>query len=320
MINRVLLRIKLIQILYSYHVSGSSDPYAARNELLLSIKKAYDLYFYLFVLILDITRYAEMRIDFGRNKIRPTEEDLNPNMRFVENRFARQLAENTMLQEHLKDNPMSWSDYNNIIRNIFDKIEASSLYRNYMSSPETSYEDDKELWRRIFKNIIMRDEEICAGIEEILEEQSIYWVDDLEITASFVTKTIRMFSEGNGAGQELLPMFRNDGDRRFVLTMFDETVKNGQYAAELIKATLQNWEYDRIALMDIVIMKAAITELLNFPTIPVNATLNEFIEIAKSYSTERSGTFVNGVLDRIVVRLKAESKLQKVGYIPGEQE
>ena len=320
MINRVLLRIKVIQILYSHLVGGTSDSYAARNELILSIKKTYDLYFYLFVLILDITRFAEMRIDFGKNKIRPTEEELNPNMRFVNNRFARQLAENTAMQEYLSENPMSWSDYNNLIRDIFNKIEESDLYRSYMSAPDSTYEDDKELWRKIFKSIILRDDDIRTEIEEALEEQSIYWVDDFEITASFVTKTIRMFSEENGAAQAFLPMFKNEGDRHFVLTLFDETIKNSQYATELIRETLQNWEYDRIALMDIVIMKIAIAELLSFPTIPINATLNEYIEIAKYYSTERSGTFINGILDRIVVKLKAEFKLQKVGYIPGNQE
>ncbi|NDV45954.1 transcription antitermination factor NusB [Paludibacter sp. 221] len=308
MINRVLLRIKVIQILYShYKGSGKSLP-SAEKELFYSLEKTYDLYFHLLQLSLELTRYASDKIDARKNKLRPTEEDLNPNTRFVENKFIAQLSENEQLNEYLTKRKLSWVNYPELVKNLYEQIVKSDFYLDYMSAPTTDYAADKDLWRKIYKKILLQDEEL----DESLEEQSIFWVDDVEIVISFVIKTIKKFEKENGAEQELLPMFRDEEDSEFGKKLLGMTIQNETEYQNVINEHTRNWDLDRIAFMDILIMQTALAELFNFPTIPVNVTLNEYIEISKNYSTEKSGTFINGVLDNIVNELKAENKLVKV--------
>jgi N utilization substance protein B len=280
----------------------------AEKELFHNIERTYDLYFQLLQLPIEITKCAAERIDNKRNKLRPTHEDLHPNTRFIDNKFVQQLADNTQFNDYLTRQKLSWVNFQDIIRNLYEDILESDFYTEYMNAETSSYEADRDLWRKIFKKIILESEELDAAIEE----QSIYWVDDVEIILSFVIKTIKRFDEANGIRQPLLPMFKDDADAEFAKLLIQGALKNGDTYKALIDKFTQNWDLDRIAFMDVLIMQVALSEIMDFPTIPVNVTLNEYIEIAKNYSTVKSGTFVNGVLDKIVAELKKENKLIKV--------
>ena len=308
MINRVLLRIKIVQILYSFYKGDGKSFPLAEKELFRSIARTYDLYFHLLQLSIEITQYAESRIETKRNKLRPTEEDLNPNTRFIDNRFIKQLSENVQFNEYLAKQKLSWVNYPDIVKSVYDQLVASDFYADYMSAADSNYAADKDIWRKIYKKLILPSEDFDNSIED----QSIYWVDDLEMVISFVIKTIKRFDESNGYEQALLPMFKDEEDAEFARKLLRGVLSNGEKYRQLIDENTKNWELDRIAYMDILIMEVALSELMDFPTIPVNVTLNEYIEIAKNYSTEKSGIFINGVLDNIVGQLKKDNKLIKV--------
>lgn len=308
MINRVLLRIKIVQILYSYYKSEGKSIPAVEKELFHSIEKTYDLYYHLLQLSVEITRFASDKIETKRNKLRPTEEDLNPNTRFIDNKFIAQLTENVQFNEYLKAHKLSWVNDSEIIKVIYDQLIASDFYADYMNAPTADYAADKDIWRKIYKKLILQSEEV----DDSIQDQNIYWTDDIEMVVSFIIKTIKRFDPANAENQPLLPMFKDEEDAEFATKLLRSVLLKGPELREMIDVNTKNWELDRIAFMDIVIMEVALTELLEFPTIPVSVTLNEYIEIAKNYSTEKSGTFINGVLDNIVSQLKKDNKLIKV--------
>jgi len=308
MINRALLRIKIIQILYSYYKGDGKSLSTIEKEFFYSIERTYDLYFHLLLLSIEITRYAAERIDLKRNKLLPTAEELNPNTRFIDNRFVAQLSKNTAFNDHLTRQKLSWVNHQEMVKELYDEILEADFYNDYMTAETDSYAADKDIWRKIYNKIILQSEEF----DNCIEDQSIYWVDDLELVMSFVIKTIKKFDEEAGAKQALLPMFKDNEDREFASKLLSGSITNGPAYRELIDQHTRNWELDRIAFMDILIMEVALSEIMDFPTIPVNVTLNEYIEIAKKYSTDRSGTFINGVLDNIVSLWKKEKKLIKV--------
>ncbi len=308
MINRVLLRIKIIQILYSFYKSDGKSLKSAEEELFFSIGKTYQLYFHLLSLSIEITRYAAERIDTRKNKLRPTSEDLNPNTKFADNAFVQQLSHNKFFIDFLKANKLSWVNYPDIIRELYEEIISSDFYAEYMAENNSDFEADKNIWRKIYKKIILQNEEL----DNSLEEQSIYWVDDVELVVSFILKTIKRFDASKGNHQELMPMFKDEEDAEYARNLLRFAIANGNQYREMIDANTKNWEIERVAYMDTLLMEVALAELINFPTIPVNVTLNEYIEIAKNYSTEKSGTFINGVLDNIVNQLRKEKKLIKV--------
>lgn len=280
----------------------------AEKELFHNIERTYDLYFQLLQLSVEITRYAEERIENKRNKLRPTFEDLNPNTRFIENSFVSQLSENAQFVAYMTKQKLSWVNYPDVVRNLFEQIEASEFYSDYMNAASVDYAADKDIWRKIYKKIILESEEVDAAVEE----QSIYWVDDVEVVLSFVVKTIKRFDVEKGASQPLLPIFKDDEDAEFARNLLISSLKREEEFRAMIDEHTRNWDLDRIAFMDILIMQVALAEIVEFPTIPVNVSFNEYIEIAKKYSTIKSGTFINGVLDNIVTKLKAENKLIKV--------
>jgi len=308
MINRVLLRIKIIQILYSYYKSGDKTALMVEKELFYSIEKTYDLYYHLLNLAIAITDFAAQKIDARKSKLRPTAADLNPNTRFIDNSFLVQLRKNVHLKSYLSERKLSWINYPEVIKELYEEILAADFFTEYMEADSSTYEDDKEIWRKIFKRVILSSE----MLDDSLEEQSIYWTDDVEIVISFVLKTIKRFDAGEGVGQALLPMFKDEEDADFARKLLKGVLKNGASYREIIDQNTRNWELERIAFMDTLIMEVAMSELMDFPSIPVNVTLNEYIEIAKAYSTDKSGTFINGVLDTIVGQLKEQNKLIKV--------
>ena len=304
MINRIIIRIKILQIIYAYYQKDSRDIVLAEDELLHGLQKSYDLYHYLLALIPTLTNAEQKRLDKKKYKYLATEEEKNPDTRFIDNRFAEQLSKNKQLLAFSNEKGSIWIDENVFLKKILDQIISSDIYDEYLKSPDT-YESDKEFWRKIFKQYILPSEEL----NELLEDKSIYWNDDLDIVGTFVLKTIKRFEEPTD--QALLPMFKDEEDRRFAVSLLRKSILEGQSHNARIDKHIKNWELDRVACIDLYIMQIAITELLNFPSIPVNVTLNEYIDIAKYYSTSKSGTFINGTLDAIVNELKSEKILFK---------
>lgn len=307
MINRVLIRLKVIQVIYAYYQNGSRNVEAAEKELFYSLSKAYDLYNYLLLLMVEVTRFADRRIDNRRHKLRPTEEDLNPNTRFIDNAFMDQLTANKQLEEFAANQKRTWEDEGDFVRNLFEEIEATEVYQEYMAKDTLTYEDDRELWRKLYRQVIMPNEKI----DEILEEQSLYWNDDKTIVDTFVLKTIKRFEPENGAEQELLPEFRDEEDKLFASRLLRSAINNAEAYRSLMANNAKNWDMERFAFMDILIMQVALAEIICFPGIPVSVSLNEYVEVAKMYSTPKSGSFINGMLDTIVNQLKKENKLNK---------
>ena len=307
MVNRVIIRSKVVQVAYSYFITENKSIVEAENELLHSLAKGHELYYALLQLMIDLTDLQAQRLENARNKYLPTEEERNPNMRFVENRFIKALRNNADFAEHYNEKPFSWSMTDEkFLNSMLDTIIATDEYRAYMTGPFNDAEGDCELWRVLFKNIIAPSDELTDAIENI----SLYWNEELNIEATFVLKTIKHF-RGENENVKMLPMYKDDNDRKFALDLLHNTLKNEKLYRSYIERFTKNWEIERIAFMDVVIMMIAISELLQEPTIPTVVTLNEYIELAKTFSTEQSGTFVNGVLDAIVKELKKDGLITK---------
>lgn len=307
MINRVLIRMKVMQLIYSFYQKEDRSLAAAEKELMFSLEKSYELYHFMLLLMVELTELQERKLDSARNKYLPTDSDKNPNLKFIENKFIQQLKTNLEFQKYCSNQKISWTNEPEFMKQLLDKILSSDLYQSYIDEKELSYASDREFWRTVFKNLILEDE----YLSEVLEGSSLYWNDDLDIIGTFVLKTIKQFKPENGDKQALLPMFKASDDRDFAVTLFCQSILKEKEYRELIDQHTKNWEMERIAFMDIVIMQTAVAELMNFPSIPVNVTLNEYIELAKAYSTPKSGVFVNGVLDSIINQLKSEKKILK---------
>ncbi len=306
MINRVLIRLKVVQIVYAYYKNSGKSLKAAEDEVFFSLSKAYDLYSYMLLLMVGVTHYAADRISFSSMKVRPTESDINPNLKFVNNRFIAQLEKNEQLTKFSEKSKLNWVDNSDFLRRLLDKIEESDIYKDYMSSETSSYEEDKELWRKIYKNFVFDNEEL----DSLLEDISLYWNDDKFIVDTFVLKTIKRFSEKEG-GQQLLPEYKDVADMEFARSLFRNAVTNAELYREMMSANSKNWDMSRLAFMDVVIMQVALAEATTFDDIPLSVTLNEYVEIAKHYSTAKSGSFVNGLLDTITKKLCKEGKINK---------
>ena len=299
--------LKIVQIIYAYYQNGGKNLDTAEKELFFSLSKAYDLYNYLLLLMVEVTKQANKKLNAAKNKLIPTKEELFPNTKFVENRFIAQLEVNKQLLDFAGNQKKTWENEADFVKSLCEQIMESDIYKEYMASETSSYEEDREVWRKIYKKIIFNN----AELDQVLEDQSLYWNDDKEIVDTFVLKTIKRFEEKNGAKQELLPEFKDDEDQDFARRLFRRAILNSDYYRHLISENTKNWDLDRVAFMDVIIMQIALAEVLSFPNIPVSVSLNEYVEIAKLYSTPKSGGFINGTLDGIVNQLKKENKLTK---------
>lgn len=307
MINRVLIRLKVVQIVYAYYKNSGKSIKAAEDEVFFSLSKAYDLYNYMLMLMVGVTHYAADRISFLSMKIRPTDSDRNPNLKFVNNRFIAQLESNGQLQKFAEKSKLNWVDNSDFLRRLLDKMEESDIYKEYMASEISSYEEDKEVWRKLYKAFIFENEEL----DSLLEEQSLYWNDDKSIVDTFVLKTIKRFEEENGAGQQLLPEYKDVADMEFARKLFRNAVANAEVYREMMSSSSKNWDMSRLAFMDVVIMQVALAEIVTMDDVPLSVTLNEYVEIAKHYSTVKSGSFINGMLDTITKKLRQDGKINK---------
>lgn len=294
-----------------------SNFYASRdniddavNTLAVSMAKARELYFRLLLLPVELTNLREQQIDENRNKYITTAEDLNPNMRFVENALVSAIREDEDVLAYVEQNKLSWmSDEPRLLDSLLKSIMESDLYAEYMNFPATDFHTDCEFWRNVFKQIVFHNEDFL----EMLESMSVFWNDDIEIIGTFFLKTLKRFEESGQGDKVVLPMYKDDEDAAFGKRLFVDVVKNKdvyrRYIDESVKT--DKWDSDRLAVMDVVITMAALSEIINFPKIPLVVSINEYIELAKSYSTSKSGAFVNGILHSIVTRLREEGKILK---------
>jgi len=280
----------------------------ALKDLDKCLNKTYELYHYLMRLPVELTHIQEMRIDEARNKYMPTEEERNPNLKFINNRLVAALATNEELQQFAQEHTVTWNDDPIFERLMLDKILKSDLYNDYMADSDDSMTADSLLWQQLMKQVIMPDE----NMSDAIEQRSLFWTDDdMDILGQFVCKTFRRIAEGDE--EAVMPMFKDEEDGDFGKELFQAAVTMMPESNQLIDDLLQNsrWDKDRIVLMDRIIMCTAIAELRTFDKIPTAVTLNEYIELAKNFSTAASGKFVNGILNNAVKQLRKEGKLLK---------
>ena len=280
MINREIIRIKIVQLTYAYYQNGNKNIDSAEKELFFSLSKAYD----------------------ARREGLP-----EPSQKFVFNRFALQLEENKALADFISTQKFTWDDAAPTIGQLYETIESSDIYKEYMESQEDNYDTDRELWRKLYKTFFMNNDELDA----ILEDQSLYWNDDKEIVDTFVLKTIKRFKEQNGAKEELLPEWDSDEEKEFARKLFRAAILNDAQYQRYMSEASRNWDFSRLAYMDVIIMQIAIAEIMTFPNIPISVSINEYVEIAKLYSTRKSGGYINGMLDAIARNLINTERLLK---------
>ena len=306
MINRELIRIKIVQLTYAYYQNGSKNIDSAEKELIFSLSKAYDLYNYLLALIVSVTRESRRHLEVAQARAE-REGTKQPSQKFAYNRFAIQLEENKMLTEFMETQKKTWNDEPEFVNKLYNQIVGSQIYQEYMAAEADDYETDRELWRKLYRTLIQNNTDLDA----LLEEQSLYWNDDKEVVDTFVLKTIKRFDEKSQARQELLPEYDNEEDRDYARKLFRATIMNANDYQHFMSEASQNWDFSRLAYMDIVIMQIAIAEMMTFPSIPISVTINEYVELAKLYSTPRSGAYINGMLDTIARHLVKTGKLLK---------
>ncbi|MCC6690539.1 MAG: transcription antitermination factor NusB [Bacteroidia bacterium] len=304
------MRVKVMQALYAFFQSDNKDLNKAEKELIAGINKIYDLYVYLLTLLIELRHQAERIVADAKNKRLPTESDLNPSTRFIDNAIVKQLTESTQLKREVSARKITWQTDDELVRKILSGIKLSNEYQQYMSLPATTYQTDKQFIIDSYKNCIA-DQDL---LEHYFEEKSIYWIDDLRLANYGVIKTIEGMNEKQQADFSLMSLYKDEEeDKKFVIDLFRKTIVHEKELEKVVSGKTQNWEVERIAMMDILLMKMAITEMLHFESIPVKVTLNEYIELSKMYSSPKSKIFINGILDKLVQDFKRDSKLMKSG-------
>ncbi len=304
MLNRRHLRIKVLQVLYAYFQSNENDFKVIEKELMNSIERIYDIYLYVLLAFEELKDVEEQKIAESKLKSRTT------NDRFVQNKVIALITENTELREASEKNKVNWigDEHREMFKKIMLQIRESELFFNYMQSETNTFEEDKNFIIALFKAEIANSQLIY----NFFEEKSIHWMDDIDLACGIALKTIKQTTEDGAI--TIHPLFKDPEDEiPFVKTLLRKTIANDQENILLIDELTKNWELDRIAKMDIILMKMAITELQEFNNIPKKVTLNEYIEISKFYSTPKSSGFINGILDKAIDRLIKEHKIQKIG-------
>jgi N utilization substance protein B len=309
MISRRLIRIKALMAIYAFNRREDVNLSQAETELMFSIGKTYDLYHKLLLLVLEIADIAGEKIDQALQKRMPTHQDLNPQRRFVDNKTIAQLRNNLQFKNYISFNKLSWVNSAHIPRILYNKMINWEIYEEYMTTETHNYLSDKKFVIKMITDLFLTSEDLQSN----LEEQSIYWNDDMEYVSTMIEKTLKKFKVDSDEKMPLMPLFKNAEDEEFVKILFRKAILHSKKCSELIDKNTTNWEVDRIALMDTLVMQLAITEILEFPEIPVKVSLNEYIEIAKFYCTSKSSTFVNGILDNIVKEIREEGLFNKSG-------
>ncbi len=311
MLSRRFLRVKSFQALYSYFQSEDRNMKKLESETFLSLERMHDLYLFFLALGQELTHLSELRMEEAKKKRLPTDEDLNPNRKFVENKVFALFAGNVSLKKQCNDKNISWSTDQELMIKFSAFVRSHKVFMDYMSSGESSFAEDKKFVVDLYKKIIPEFELLLSEIED----KSIFWgLDEIDFVLSMVIKTIKKFNEKSTLLEPLLPLYRDaEEDKKFVRDLLSKAVKHDKENSQLISDKTKNWDVERIAMVDILLMKLALTELIHFKSIPVKVTLNEYIELSKWYSSPKSKIFVNGVLDKLVVELTKTGDLKKMG-------
>lgn len=312
MINRTLVRTKVVQTLFAHYYEEDNTLLSAKKNLLGSFADTYSLYMLMLDFVNEMVAAAEDKIAFEEERAKVRHEAYTPNMNFVNNRFATQIFNNRQLRAYMDENHLGWDAAHESLRILWKQILNSDCYQDYMKIDEPTYDDDKQIWRKIVTDVLADNEELNTALEELevaLDRKG--WTTDVNVVLSYVVKTIKRFQEENAGGQPLLEMFDSEDELNFGKQLLKATIDNHEEYVALIEEHLKNWEIHRIAYMDLIILQTALAEIINFPNIPLEISMNEYLEIAKEYSTDKSHQFINGILDEIVRKLKKENKLLK---------
>ena len=315
MINRQLIRLKVVQLVYAYYGNKGRTLETAEKEFLFSLSKTYELYQSLLLLMVNITHIATRIVEVKQSRARRLHQSEDIPTKFIQNRFIAQLRDNEQLRAFQDKQTIVWSDYDTLLRKIYLQIIEQDFYKAYLKKKTNLYDEDRELWRKIYRTLLCDNEEL----DEVFEDNGIYWNDDKAIVDTFVLKTIRYFDERKGSLNPILPQFKDSEDQVFAVNLFRTAIRNQDYFRQLIAAQTLNWELERIATMDLIIMQIALAEITSYEHIPLSISINEYVEIAKMYSTPRSGSYINGMLDTIAKRLIAENKIAKVADTPQDE-
>lgn len=310
MLSRRHIRIKVLQALYEFFQDEEGLSVAAgERKLVKTIEGIYNLYLHELKTLTDMLRVAEDQIEHKRTKKLPSAEDLNPSLRFINNRFLKWLEGNSAFSRDIANHKVSWGDDREVIRKIFREFQKSDEYQNYMNGPDDSLLVDKKIIKILYGKFLVQNE----TIHQLYEDRNMHWADDLDAAQMMVAKTLKSFNEEQDETSDLPDLLKDDSDIEFARILYRTAIKKSDTYGEMIHAKANNWEMDRIAVVDIILMKMALAELVSFNEIPVKVTLNEYIELSKEYSTPKSGNFINGILDKLKNELSEAGDIRKIG-------
>ena len=311
MLNRRFLRIKALQSIYAYRQTESSNLPQAERHLLEEVDGLYKLFVYLLSFWVEVKQFAERRIEENKLQHFPTEEDLNPNLKFVNNRILKALDDNQHLMKLEGQYKINWADSReDFIRNMFVKLMETPEYQEYMNNGKDSFNDDKRFLVTVIDTYMPEN----GLLYDYFSDRDLTYNSDYQMAVYLLWKFVSEMPANFNASSPLPPVYKNEvEDKEFVVKLFEKTILHADEYMELVKANISNWDYDRLALMDKILIFMALTEFTEFHSIPVKVTINEYIEISKFYSTPESRRFINGVLDKLASELKEEGKLVKTG-------
>ena len=314
MLNRRHIRIKVLQALYASIQSDDTDVYNGQKRLMEKFDKIYDLAIYQISFLQEIRDFAENRIEEAKKKHFPSEEDKNPNTRFINNSILLQINENIDYQKNVERLAINWSTEPEMVRNVYLNMLETETYKDYIASKEPSYKADKDFVIEIFEEVVLPYE----SLHSLFAEMNLHWADDYNLAAEVVMMLFGSYKVGWEKNRKLAPLFKDDGDensqdRDFAKLLFRMVLVNRESLNELIKPKIQNWEMDRLAAIDRILLEMALAEVLYMPTIPVKVSLNEYIELSKYFSTPKSKIFINGILDNLIADLKSKEEIKKQG-------
>ena len=315
MLNRRILRIKAFKVLYANILAGNTSLAQAETQLDQSCEATRDLYLYMLSVVPALTQIAKDRLEAAKTKLRPTEEDLNPNMKFADNALAKLIAEDVDLNKLLAKKKYSWAQYDLILKKVMTSVASKEYFQKYMESDKVSLAEDCKLFTKIFEEEFVDLEEL----EMMLEEKSLYWNDDLAYALTWCCRSFKDFAAGKS--WSMLPLYQSDmldgpdveSDNRFVHKLLQTSYASYEKYAEMVAESVTGWERERLFSTDVVLIAMGLSEAVAFPEIPVKVTLNEYVEIAKFYGTPKSRAFVNGLLDRLIQKLTEDGAIVKQG-------
>jgi N utilization substance protein B len=310
MLNRRHLRVKVLQSLYAYHQSNSGDIKQHEKNLLQSIDKVYEMYIWMLSLISEVVGYAANDAQERANKHLPTADDLHADVKILSNRFILSLHKNKEFLTAVKKYKVAWEFEPELAKSLFIILKNSAEYKEYLQKTGDTIQTDKDIIKFIFKKVILKS----SLAEQVFEDKFIYWPVDKDVLQALIAKTFKNFAYDDAEQNKLAEVTASwEEDREFIVNLFEDSIRYNSDYQELIANKTQNWEPDRIAMMDTLLMKMALAEFINFTSIPVKVTINEYLEISKEFSTPKSNSFINGILDKILFELKAQNKINKIG-------